>query len=249
MTQTDFEDIFLRIGAHDVHLMRAGIGKDVVFLHGWGSSCSAFLFAARAIADNCRVTLMDFAGFGRSDPPEYPYGVPDYAAETLSALSALGVTRAHFVGHSFGGRVCLELASHFPDVVQSLSLVDSAGLKPRRGPSYFAKVWAHKLLKKLGMKGLAGSADYRTLDPLMKETFKKVVNYDQTPLLSHILCPTAIFWGKDDRETPPYMARKLHRGIADSALFTLDGGHFAFVEDRAKFVAILKAFLSGQEER
>ncbi len=232
-----------------MHVMCAGAGEDVVFLHGWGSSASAFLFVAGRLADKFRVTLIDFAGFGGSDPPEYPYGVSDYAADVLSVMGILGICRAHFVGHSFGGRVCLELAAKHPDAVRSISLVDSAGLKPRRGPRYYVKISLHKFLKKLGFKGLAGSADYRALSFDMQNTFKKVVNYDQTPLLCHILCPTAIFWGRDDRVTPMYMARKFKKGIADSALFMLKGGHFAFAEDGATFYAVLRAFLSGQEGR
>lgn len=243
MTNTVFEEKVLQIGAHGVRVMCAGSGKNVVFLHGWGSSASAFLFAARRLADSFRVVLMDFAGFGESEAPEYPYGVGDYASDVLAALGSLGITSASFVGHSFGGRVCIELASKRPQIVESLALVDSAGLKPRRHLKYYVKILTHKLLKKLGGKGLKGSQDFRQLSPLMKETFKKVVNYDQTPLLCNIFCPTAIFWGKDDRETPVYMARKLNVKIKDSALFMLDGGHFAFVEDRDKFCLILRAFL------
>ncbi len=225
----------------------AGEGNDVVFLHGWGSDASAFLFVADGLADRFRVTLLDFAGFGKSGPPDFAYGVADYATEVLAALGALGINRASFVGHSFGGRVCLELAANHCDAVRSLVLVDSAGLKPRRRLKYYVKVCLHKLLRRFGAKGLAGSEDYRVLSPLMKEVFKKVVNYDQTPLLSHIFCPTAIFWGKDDRETPPYMARKLRNGVRDSALFMLEGGHFAFAQDRADFMTILRAFLEGTE--
>ncbi len=248
MTQPKFEEKFIQAGAHKVRCLFAGEGKDVVFLHGWGCDASAFLFAANFLKDEFRVTLVDFSGFGGSGAPDYPYGVPDYADETLAVLGALGVRRACFVGHSFGGRVCLELAARRGEHVKALVLVDSAGLKPRRGLKYQVKVLLHKALKRIGLKGLKGSADYRQLSPLMKETFKKVVNYDQTPLLCHILCPTAIFWGKDDRETPMYMARKLCRGIADSAMFTLDGGHFAFAEDRAEFLEILRAFLRGVAE-
>lgn len=247
MTRNAFEEKLLTFGGRTVRVLCAGSGADVVFLHGWGSSASAFLYAAIRLADGFRVSLIDFAGFGGSDPPIYPFSVADYASDVLSTLGALDIRRAHFVGHSFGGRVCIELAAKRPDTAMSLCLVDSAGLRPIRGPRYYLRVGAHKLLRRLGFAGLKGSQDFRQLSPVMKETFKKVVNYDQTPLLSNILCPTAIFWGRDDRTTPAYMARRLHRGIADSALFILDGDHFAFVQDGARFVTILRAFLSGQE--
>ena len=187
--------------------------------------------------------MLDFAGFGESEEPAEPYGVPDYASDVISLLGIIGIKDAHFVGHSFGGRVCLELAAKFPHIVRSVALVDSAGLKPRRGLKYYVKVGTHKLLRRLGLKGLKGSSDYRTLSQVMRETFKKVVNYDQTPLLDSVRCPAAVFWGKDDGETPPYMARKLNDGIRGSYLFWLDGGHFSYVDDSAKFIAILRAFI------
>ena len=240
-----FADVFVDIDRRKVHCLCAGEGEDVVFLHGWGASASAFLFVADVFADLYRVTLVDFAGFGDSDEAKTPLDVPRYAADVIAIFDALNISSATLVCHSFGGRVGMELAANFSDRVQKLVLVDSAGLKPRRGLKYHVRVGAHKLLKRLGFKGLKGSKDYRSLSPVMKETFKNTVNYDQFYLLCNISCPTAIFWGKRDRETPTYMARKLRRNIADSALFMLDGGHFCYAQDSAKFVAVLKAFLKG----
>ncbi len=245
MRKDNFKDVFVDVGGRKIHAVGAGNGEDVVFLHGWGADASAFLFAANRLAAGHRVTLIDFAGFGMSDPPATAYGVDDYARETVKTLEALGVKEGIFVGHSFGGRVALEIAAKYGDMAKKLALVDSAGLKPRRGARYYLRIWLHKALKKLGFKGLKGSEDFRKLSPLMKETFKKVVNYDQTPLLGNIFIPTAIFWGKADRVTPMYMARKFSRRIADSALFTLEGGHFAYAEDSGKFLAVLEAFIDG----
>lgn len=223
--------------------MSFGTGKNVVFLHGWGASVSAFLFVAKAICDRFRVTLLDFAGFGESEEPDGTYGVKDYASDVEALLSLLEINEAVFVGHSFGGRVCLELAATRPELVKKLALVDSAGLKPRRGLKYYLKVGAHKLLRLLGLKGLKGSSDYRVLSDNMRLVFKNVVNYDQTYLLQSVKCPTAIFWGDKDRDTPKYMAKKFNKYIADSSIFWLNGGHFAYAEDSRKFIAILKAFI------
>lgn len=137
----------------------------------------------------------------------------------------------------------MELAGCYPDRVRALALVDSAGLKPRRGLKYKFKIFAHKILKKCGFRGLKGSSDYKKLTPSMKATFVNVVNYDQTPLLKDIAHPTAIFWGREDRETPPYMARRLKKGLRNSEIFWLDGGHYAYADDYNVFIAVLSAFL------
>ena len=222
-----------------------GDGINVVFLHGWGGNASAFLFVAERLKSFCRSIVVDFNGFGDTPEPDRPYSVGDYAGEVLSVLEKEGVKKAIIVGHSFGGRVALEIAGKFPDAVNGLVLVDSAGLKPRRKPSYYIKILLHKFLKKLGFRGLQGSRDYRVLSFIMKETFKKVVSYDQTYLLEHINTPTLILWGKNDKETPLYMANKLEKKIKDSKLILLEGGHYAYVEDLANFVKILSAFVKG----
>lgn len=220
-----------------------GRGKDVIFLHGWGGSASAFLFVANRLK-GVRCTLLDFFGFGDSDVPDSPRTVKDYANDVLSLMELLNIKSATLVCHSFGGRVGIELASHYPDRVEKLVLIDSAGLKPKRGIKYHLRVGAHKLLRAMGLNGLGGSSDYRALGGGMKRTFVNVVNYDQTKLLPKISCPTAIFWGKRDKETPIYMAKRLKSLIPDSEIFWLNGGHFAYAEDISTFFAILSAFIS-----
>lgn len=187
---------------------------------------------------------LSLPGFGGTPEPPRPYTVGDYADEVLATMEREGVENAVFVGHSFGGRVALEIAAKHPEKAVALALVDSAGLKPRRGVAYHARVAAHKLLRALGFGGLRGSSDYRVLSPVMKATFVKVVNYDQSPLLRDIRCPTAIFWGREDSDTPMYMAERFERGVADAHLFKLDGGHFAYLTDPS-FFPVLHAFLRG----
>lgn len=234
---------YLTVNGHRIRYFTFGHGEDIVFLHGWGASATAFLFVAKRFCGDHRVTVLDFAGFGESEEPLFAYGVREYACDILTLLEHLGIKQAVFVGHSFGGRVAMELAANYQKLVKKLVLVDSAGLKPRRGLKYYVKIGLHKLLKKFGLKGLKGSSDYRSLSPIMRESFKLVVNYDQTPLLSKISCPTALFWGNEDKETPPYMAHKLEHGISSSKIFWLNGGHFAYVDDYNKFILILRAFI------
>ncbi|MBR4800180.1 MAG: alpha/beta hydrolase [Clostridia bacterium] len=216
----------------------------VVFLHGWGGSVSAFLFVAKRLATlGYRCILLDMAGFGDTPEPTFPYTVKAYANDVRRLLYDLGIEKAVFVGQSFGGRIATELAYSSPDTVKKLVLIDAAGCKPRRGLKYRLRVFAHKFLQKIGKKGLKGSRDYQVLSPVMRETFKNVVNYFQDGQLEYIVCPTAIFWGKNDKETPLYMAKRLKKRIKNSQLFLLDGGHFAYMDDFFRFFAVFSAFL------
>ncbi|MCQ2603105.1 MAG: alpha/beta hydrolase [Clostridia bacterium] len=228
-----------------MYKVEVGQGENIVFLHGWGGNASAFLFVANKLKDRFRCTVFDMYGFGATPEPDVPLTVNDYATGVYNQLKNDGVENCIIVGHSFGGRVAIEIAAYHPEFVKSLVLVDSAGIKPKRGLKYYVKVFTHKILRKFGFSGLKGSKDYQMLSPTMKKTFINVVNYDQTPILKNIVCPTAIFWGRQDKVTPLYMAKTLHKGIKDSEIFYLDGGHFAYIQDERTFFAVLSAFLKN----
>lgn len=222
---------------------RFGEGEEVFFLHGWGGGTASFWGVANSLANEYRVTLVDFAGFGKTPEPPYPFTLADYAGEVRALMNALSVTSAHFVCHSFGARVGIRLAASSPELVEKLIIVDGAGMKPRRKPAYYVKRAVHRVLKLFG-KGLKGSSDYRVLSPVMKQTFKNVVGTYQDGECARIGAETAIFWGRKDKDTPPYMARRLRRSIRNSGLFWLDGDHFAYLHDTS-FLPVLRAFLRG----
>ncbi len=238
---------YANINAHKMCFEQFGEGKDIVLLHGWGASRTAFLFVAKRLATRYRVTVFDFAGFGDSEEPSEVYDVAKYADDVVKLMDICAIKTATLVGHSFGGRVAIYIATHYPDKVQRFVLVDSAGLKPRRKISYYLKVSLHKVLKKLGLKGLSGSSDYSMLNPTMKRTFINVVNYYQDDDLRNIKVPTVVFWGNKDDETPLYMYRQFLKNIDGAQGFLLNGGHFAYAEDSAKFLAVLLAFLQGTD--
>ncbi len=90
----------------------------------------------------------------------------------------------------------------------------------------------------------AGSADYRALSKLMKQTFIKVVNEDLTPLLKNINESALLVWGSEDSETPLYMAKTMERLIPDAGLVVFNGaGHFSYLDEFHRFMAVLKSFL------
>lgn len=234
---------FARINGRKLAFYFYGKGeKTIVFLHGWGANADAWRFVANEFCENFKVLIIDFYGFGDSDYPPQNYGVKEYASDVVKLLNLLNIESAIFVGHSFGGRVALEICANYPHIPQKLVLVDSAGIKPRRSVKYYCKIALHKLLKKLGKQGLKGSSDYSLLSNEMKEVFKRVVNYHQNGILQNIECQTAVFWGDNDKETPMYMYKYFLKYIKNSYGVVLHGGHFAYVEDYARFLAILKAF-------
>ncbi|HEX5799666.1 MAG TPA: alpha/beta hydrolase [Gaiellaceae bacterium] len=84
-------------------------------------------------ADEFRHIYVDHRGHGRSDKPHNPaaYSMPLRVADALAVLDQLGIDRAHFVGLSWGGRLCFGIGEHAPERVSSLII---GGQQPYRWP-------------------------------------------------------------------------------------------------------------------
>lgn len=220
----------------------------VVLLHGWGCTGSCMDGAYRYL-DACgrRVCALDFPGFGKSDFPPAHWGIYEYADCVQYVLGELQLHRPVLVGHSFGGRVALILGAR--GVASKLVLTDAAGLKPKFSLRKWWRIKRYKAAKRKGKTPkYAGSADYAALSPAMQKVFVRVVNTHLNALLPQIKVPTLLFWGKRDRDTPLYMARKLNKGIEGSGLITVDAGHFAYAECASVFHAAVRVFTQKESD-
>ena len=222
-----------------------------LLLHGWGGNLNSFRGLENELAENDQSVLtLDFPGFGGSDMPKESFTLDDYYKIVLELIQKLNIKKLNIVAHSFGGRIALLLASKNANLVHKLVLVDSAGLKPKYSFAKSFKIFHYKFLKKLKNAGIIkrdlsgyGSSDYRAMPDELKPVFNNIVKTDLTYTLKRISCSTLIVWGKDDTSTPYYMAKKLNKGIKDSAIITFDGGHFAYLQNSNKFLIIVNNFI------
>lgn len=241
-----------------------GSGDPVVLLHGWGGQAASMTPLIVGLRGKYRVLAFDLPGFGGSSPPPVPWGTPEYAAFIERVMVSLGITRATYIGHSFGGRIAIWLAAHVPEAVQAIILVDAAGIRPsatfrRRLRQLFYKAARTVLhLPILGAHGPAlrerlamrfGSADYRALSGVMRASMVRTVNLDLTACLGTISSPTLLLWGEKDTETPIADGRKMEELIKGSRLIAIAGaGHFSYLDSPAFVNAVVGAFLHGTRE-
>ena len=211
----------------------------LVFLHGWGGDLRSFEGAYRSVIASGH-NAVNFA-FPKIVPSEW--GIYDYAAFVDKFLREKNIARPVLIGHSFGGRVSTILAAQ--GLAKKLVLVDSAGMKPR--PSLRKKIkiakYRYRVKHNKPLDG-TGSIDYNNTRADQRGVFVRIVNAHLEKLLPFIKCPTLIVWGRNDKDTPPYMARRLHRNIAGSRLEYLDGGHYSYIDSNYKFIRLLNDFIS-----
>lgn len=211
----------------------------VLFLHGWGGGLSSFSGAFRAVS-GWGINAINFA-FPKTVPPDW--GVYEYAAAVRDFLIEMSIDRPIIVGHSFGGRVAIILAAQ--QLAKKLVLVDSAGMKPKYSLLRQIKISRYHYRAKHG-KSLdgCGSVDYNNIQEEMRPVFVRIVNTHLEKLLPYVKCPTLIFWGKKDGDTPPYMAKRLHRRIQNSTLVMANGGHYSYIDGQYQFLHELKKFIT-----
>ena len=97
----------------------------VVLLPGWGSGAPMWKDNLPGLLEERPVYAIDGLGDAGMSTQTVPLDNSAAAATWVDqALGALQVTRAHVVGHSFGGWAAMNFAIHHPERVASLGLLD-----------------------------------------------------------------------------------------------------------------------------
>ena len=226
--------------------LQQGEGKDIVFLHGYLASKESFAPQIAYFSQKYRVTALDFPGFGGAEALPAAWSVGDYADWTLCALAELGISFPHVIAHSFGGRVAVKCLSR-GDVFDRTVLVGCAGIVPPRTFSYHVRVKTYRFVKKIAPKFAEkkfGSEEYRQLSPLMRESYKKIVNEDLRGDAKQIARPVLFVNGTRDCAVPPASVKVYLSCVPESKVFWMeDCGHFAHLENPLAFNAAAEEFL------
>ncbi len=240
------------------HVVREGAGYPVVLLHGWGASSTLFKPVIDALAHKFTFIAPDFPGFGATPPPPTAWAVREYAEWLTHVLDEQQIACAHMLGHSFGGRVAIYLASQQPHRINKLVLTDSAGIKPSRTWKYHVQVGTFKTLRWLTQRPFVptrvrakaeeqlkkrGSSDYQAAAGTVRSSLVRVVNEDLRTFMPHIQAPTLLLWGEQDEDTPLADAKIMEKLIPDAGLVVFEGaGHYAYLEQVARFCTVIETF-------
>lgn len=119
-------------GGLELHALDRGpadASTTVVLLHGWLDHCHSFDWLCEALPTEWRLLALDFRGHGNSDPlpPGATHQFTDHVADVEALVRHLSLTSFHLVGHSLGGSVALCYAAARPELVKSLTLIESLG--------------------------------------------------------------------------------------------------------------------------
>ena len=224
----------------------------ILILHGWGRTKAEWFQTGKMLSDKYKVVLLDLPGFGGSlSMSKSSYDIYDYANLVNKFVKKLKINKLILLGHSFGGKISIVVASK-NKTVQKLILVGSSGLKNKNRVLKIKKALLtilNTILSFLPIKtkdllaSFVRSKDYQNAGELTG-TFKKVVKQHITSEAKKIKIPTIIIWGEYDREVTLAMAKKLKDLISNSHLRIVWGsGHSPHLEKADSFYKILRDYL------
>lgn len=227
------------------------IKKPLVFIHGWGVSSETWESLRYFLQNDFEIFSLDLPGFGKT-PIEKIMTLKDYADFVYNFLIKNNISNPIVIGHSFGGAVAAKFTLLYPDKISKLILVGAAIVRqPSMKTKIFRKIsgifspFLPPKIKMVILKifGLENSDYIAIQSPLLKETFKNIINENLLPDLPKIKIPTLVIWGNKDIETPLEQGKLIAENIPGTKLVIVkNAGHFLFLEKPTEFAKLIKEF-------
>lgn len=242
----------------NINYKHVGTGKNIILLHGWGLNLNYFNRLINDLKYNYSIYAIDLPGFGKSELKE-PFNTSDYSKIILEFIKHFKIENPILLGHSFGGKIIIDLITNRNYNPSKIILIDSAGINKKKSIYKKYKIYKYKLLKRLikkiynekranylleDLRKKYGSKDYNNKNIILRNTLVKVVNDNYIDKLNLIKCPTILLWGEYDTETPISNGVIMNKNIKNSALITIkNANHFPLTTNYLECLLIIESFL------
>ncbi len=241
-----------------------GEGAPLLFIHGLGSSIRDWEPQVDFFAERYKVILFDVRGHGKSSKPPGPYSIPQFAADTANLLEKLEVAPVHVVGISMGGMIAFQLAIDHPEMLKTLTIVNSS-------PEYIVRTFKARLqtwqrflvIRIFGMRKIGEIISQRMFpkpehaelrdvfverwaenDPrAYRASMRAILGWSVMSHLGGIECPTLVV-ASDGDYTPVGEKESYTEQIPKGELSVIaDSRHGVTVERPEEFNSVLESFL------
>jgi pimeloyl-ACP methyl ester carboxylesterase len=242
-----------------VHVASAGSGEPVVVLHhSTGPLWSGFY---DRLAEDRQVLAPDMPGYGQSERPVTARTPTHLAIILHRAFDELDLDSVDVVGLGFGGFVACEMLAMNPRRFNTLTLVGSAGLRPREGEIHdpmmesWTEYMRHSLSTDDAFVTLFGPEPAQELINLWDFSREMTARVAWKPwmwslqlpaLLQGIHTPTLVVWGSHDRVVPIDCAHQFVELLPNSRLEIVEGvGHAVDLEGPVELAGLVSGFVGS----
>lgn len=245
----------------------------VVFVHGSPGCGDEFVKLVCETGEFARAIAADMPGFGRADKPhprDFVYDVPNVGVHLAKQLDALGVERAHLVGHDFGGAWAMFASLFDPMRVASLSLMNTGLMRgmrwhalarlyrtPIAGEAFMAiaNEWGFKRTLR-GLPAADLDVMWRNFDRRSRRAILALYRATDMETQSAQLPQVRLFatqwqsivvFGADDPFLPAKLADRNRESLPNASVHLIDGaGHWPHLEAPERVSELLIPFLREQ---
>jgi pimeloyl-ACP methyl ester carboxylesterase len=204
-----------------------GDGEPVVLIPGFAAGRETWVLQTPSLSREFRVITFDPRGVSESEKPEGPQSISLLADDLAHLLQALGISKAHIVGASFGGFVAQEFALRYPFMTRKLVLCCTSFGGPKHVQPEPETLKMVAAAKKLNVS-----------------QFEAATSFDVESRVGGIRSQTLVLSGDADEIVPVQNSRNLAAKIPGATLRIVEGGSHTFFNERAEeFNQILIDFL------
>lgn len=249
----------------------------VLLLHGLFNDHQTFEPVIADLAKHYYVVAYDVRGFGASPARGPNYSTAALAKDAVGILDTLGIKKAHWVGHSLGGRTAARAAELYPDRVESLVIEDiDLSVRSKLDRAVVEANWGRiakeaprvtrtveemrqNLKRELGDVGtLLFAFHERGPDGTCSLPFEPYCEYlweaesnseNLIPSVTKSKAPLLLLRGLDSQGTTPDGIAALRRARPDSQVIDFSTGHYVHEEDPLRFSSTVISFLQSIEKK
>lgn len=243
-------------GAHIHFTDTGGNNEAIVFSHGLLFSGAMYDEQVAYFRDRYRCITFDHRGQGQSGVTEDGYDMAMLTADAAALIGHLGIAPCHFVGLSMGGFVGMRLAARKPELLKTLTLLDtSADPEPKESapkyrmlnfvarwiglwavisrvmPILFGQTFLNDAARVKEKKRWATAITKNDRIGITRAVSGVIGRDGCTDLLDGIEMPVGIGVGDEDVATEPRKSERIHAGIKGSELIIFKrSGHSSSIE-------------------
>jgi pimeloyl-ACP methyl ester carboxylesterase len=232
-----------------------GIGNPLVLLHGFLESSKIWEPFTDELSKKRQVICIDLPGHGKSGNINPVHTMELFADAVHAILQHLKVKKISLIGHSMGGYVSLAFCEKFPDLTESLVLLnsspapDSEEKKMNRDKAIALVKKNKKAFVKMAVSNLVTEESNLKFENEMNKLIKDALGFteegiisalkgmkirtNKTEVLKAFQGPKYIVASKQD-PVINYSEIQLVAQKCDCTLTSLPDGHLSFLENRTE---------------
>jgi pimeloyl-ACP methyl ester carboxylesterase len=223
-----------------------------LLIHGYAGDLCSYGPMVAALAPRHRVLAFDLPGFGESASSDEHYTIDTYVQTLREFLDHVEVAKVHLVCHSLGGHVCLGAALSQPRYLETMTLIDTAGIYERA--DFIKQIAKHKGRINLGQMAVKRGRSLVDFTLGEQEFLRRFIAADPAiwtavssfrsnyrAQIGTIRTPTLIVWGMDDPLFPVEDSAFLKENVPGSELHIVEGAGHCPNESHAGIVVDLIA--------